>query len=134
MFRGRDEIRSMRKGNGSELPLPLWTETSEARSWRVGVSDYLGSQVALAYAARASRAFALRRTSSLRASAMRMTIFSFPLATSLARKPARLLSYLEAISATRNRIEHTLLRPPRTVLLPSLLPLLLAIGATPTSL
>src|ERR1700723_2602637 len=29
-----------RKGNGIELPLPLWTETSEARSWRVGVRGY----------------------------------------------------------------------------------------------
>jgi hypothetical protein len=28
----RDEIRLNRKGKGSELPLPLWAETSEARS------------------------------------------------------------------------------------------------------
>src|ERR1700737_97981 len=59
---------------------------------RVGVSDYLRSQVALAYAARASRAFALSLTSSLRASAMRITIFSFPLARNLSRNAPRLWS------------------------------------------
>src|ERR1700694_5024051 len=59
----------------------------EEHGW---MSDYLRSQVALAYAARASRAFALSLTSSLRASAMRITIFSFPLARNLSRNAPRL--------------------------------------------
>src|ERR1700722_6631553 len=80
----RDEVRLICHNNGGALPLPLWE--------RGGVSDYLKSQVALAYWARASRAFALRRTSSFRASAMRMTIFSFPAATNLSRNSPRLLS------------------------------------------
>src|SRR6266436_5891305 len=62
------------------------------RGERVGVSDYLGSQAALAYSARASRALALRRTSNLPASAIRMTIFSFLAATNLARNSPRLWS------------------------------------------
>jgi hypothetical protein len=72
------------------FPSPLVGEGALAQRGRM--SDYLGCQVALAYAARASRALALRRTSSLRARAMRMTIFSFPAATSLAWKSARLWS------------------------------------------
>ena len=46
-------------------------------------SDYLRCQVAFANWVRASRAFALRITMSLRASAMRMTIFALPAACSL---------------------------------------------------
>src|ERR1700738_2256904 len=71
-------------------PARLPAGLSPAR--RAGVSDYLRSQVALAYAARASRAFALSLTSSLRASAMRITIFSFPLARNLSRNAPRLWS------------------------------------------
>src|ERR1700722_5006040 len=54
------------------------------------VSDYLVCQVALAYWARASRAFALSLTRSLRASAMRMTIFSLPALSSRSRNSPRL--------------------------------------------
>src|SRR6202165_4686613 len=97
-------------------------------------SDYLRCQVALAYWARASRAFALRRTSSLWARAIRTTIFSFPAASNLSRNSARVLSYLAAIAATRNRIERTLARPPRMDRLPWRLPLSSASGARPTSL
>src|ERR1700694_2624252 len=99
-----------------------------------GESDYLRCQVALAYWARASRAFALRRTSSLWARAIRTTIFSFPAASNLSRNSARVLSYLAAIAATRNRIERTLARPPRMDRLPWRLPLSSASGARPTSL
>ena len=65
---------------------PARKRTAEFWNERV---DYLRCQVALAYWARASRAFALRRTSSLWARAIRTTIFSFPAAINLARKSAR---------------------------------------------
>src|ERR1700682_602275 len=115
--------------------LDLTSPTGRGRiALAIRVSDYLRSQVALAYAARASRAFALSLTSSLRASAMRITIFSFPLARNLSRDAPRLWSKRAAVAATRNRIERTPERPPRTGRLPLRLPLSLAIGATPTSL
>src|SRR5713226_9330744 len=98
------------------------------------VSDYLKSQVALAYWARASRAFALRRTSSLWARAIRTAILCFPAASNLSRKAARDLSYLAAVLATRKRIERTLARPPRMDRFPFRLPLSSAIGARPASL
>src|SRR3954469_5577006 len=96
-----------------------------------GVSDYLDCQVALAYSARASRAFALSLTRSLRAKAMRTTIFSLPALSSLSRNSPRLLSYRAAMAATRKRIERTPARPPRVDRLPFRLPLSLAIGARP---
>src|ERR1700730_973097 len=122
------EMRLRHSGRCFVLPRPA------LRGERVGVSDYLRCQVALAYCARASRAFALRRTSSLWARAIRTTIFSFPAASNLSRNSARVLSYLAAIAATRNRIERTLARPPRMDRLPWRLPLSSASGARPTSL
>src|SRR5260370_12231082 len=115
-------------------PRPACGERSDRIGDAIRVSDYLKSQVALAYWARASRAFALRRTSSLWARAIRTTILGFPAASNLSRKAARVLSYLAAIPATRKRIERTLARPPRIDRLPCRLPLSSAIGARPASL
>src|SRR5260370_40531912 len=84
----------------------------------IRVSDYLKSQVALAYWARASRAFALRRTSSLWARAIRTAILCFPAASNLSRKAARVLSYLAAVPWARKKIGRALARPPRIDRLP----------------
>src|SRR5258708_33256611 len=85
----------------ARFPSPLVGEGPFAKRRRV--SDYLKSQVALAYWARASRAFALRRPSSLWARAILTAILCFPAASNLSRQAARGLSYLAAGPAIPRR-------------------------------
>src|SRR5205823_2084897 len=126
------QCRRSRSGLAANLA-PLAGRGRIASSDAIRVSDYLDCQVALAYSARASRAFALSLTRSLRAKAMRTTIFCLPALSSLSRNSPRLLSYRAAMAATRKRIERTPARPPRVDRLPFRLPLSLAIGARPAS-
>ena len=101
---------------------------------RDALSDCLGCPVAAANWFRASRAFALRMTRSLRARAMRMTILAFPAVCNRCWKAAKCGSCWATMRATMKRMLRGPARPPRIERRPLRWPLSSARGARPTSL
>src|SRR5580658_1212627 len=131
--RGRFGVTELLAKHGDAKLADLAVELARCPRVR-GVSDCLACQAGHSSWRRTSRAFALRRTRSLWASAVRTAFFALPASVNLLWNAAKSASYRRTISATTKRMERTVLRPPLMDRLPTRLPVSWASGARPTSL